>query len=512
MMDPPDEFERNRNNVIYSFQQNRNPFIDNPYFAELIWNNGTLSSVIITDVRLDPSKPEANQPVTVRATISSTQGSISDATLSYGYSFENLTEEIDMEGAGTDLYAVIPGQPEGTTIYFNITAEDGSNEFTTVTYNYYVPKTFNGTLTSIYDVQGQADSSPFEDEVKSITGIVTANFGDGYFLQKGSGEWNGLYIYDPGRNPNVGDSLVLTGTISEFYEKTEMKNITGYYFISGNHALPEPVVITCDEAVEPYEGVLIRVNNAVCTEEDSNFGMWTVNDGTGDLLIQNTNVFEYIPTEGESYNITGPLDYKYSEWKIHLRFSTDVSSGGDFTAPEVQSVEVITATDIKIQFSEEVEQTSAETLSNYSINNDVSITEAKQHSIVKSQVFLTTSTLPGGEFELSVSNVADLNGNSMETVVIPFTASGINDPTVINSQEIFPNPSDGHFQVEWNYGNAQAVLVNLYNLTGKKLFSEELNPVGNMLTFDFDDISNGLYIIEIRSDNVISRSKVMIRE
>lgn len=37
--DPVDDFERNRNNVIYSYQGNRNPFIDYPEFAELIWGD-----------------------------------------------------------------------------------------------------------------------------------------------------------------------------------------------------------------------------------------------------------------------------------------------------------------------------------------------------------------------------------------------------------------------------------------------------------------------------------------
>ena len=36
-LDPVDDFERNRNNVIYSYQGNRNPFIDYPEFANLIW-------------------------------------------------------------------------------------------------------------------------------------------------------------------------------------------------------------------------------------------------------------------------------------------------------------------------------------------------------------------------------------------------------------------------------------------------------------------------------------------
>ncbi|MCK4569951.1 MAG: endonuclease [Bacteroidales bacterium] len=35
--DPPDAFEINRNNVVYSYQDNRNPFIDHPEFVYDIW-------------------------------------------------------------------------------------------------------------------------------------------------------------------------------------------------------------------------------------------------------------------------------------------------------------------------------------------------------------------------------------------------------------------------------------------------------------------------------------------
>ncbi|MEK4484683.1 endonuclease [Psychrobacillus sp. FSL H8-0484] len=37
-LDPVDDFERNRNNVIQKWQGNRNPFIDHPEWADLIWN------------------------------------------------------------------------------------------------------------------------------------------------------------------------------------------------------------------------------------------------------------------------------------------------------------------------------------------------------------------------------------------------------------------------------------------------------------------------------------------
>ncbi|QHI35315.1 Extracellular ribonuclease [Kordia antarctica] len=37
--DPPDDFEMNRNNVVYTWQFNRNPFIDHPELVEHIWGN-----------------------------------------------------------------------------------------------------------------------------------------------------------------------------------------------------------------------------------------------------------------------------------------------------------------------------------------------------------------------------------------------------------------------------------------------------------------------------------------
>jgi len=39
--DPVDSFEINRNNIIYTYQQNRNPFIDHPEYANKIWSNAT---------------------------------------------------------------------------------------------------------------------------------------------------------------------------------------------------------------------------------------------------------------------------------------------------------------------------------------------------------------------------------------------------------------------------------------------------------------------------------------
>jgi len=519
-MDPPDDFERKRNNVIYSYQNNRNPFIDNPDFAELIWNNAPLSTVSIADIYQVPEVALANEAVTIHATITSSDGSLSDATFKYGTSWSNLNKNLDMEGSGSDLYAEIPGQDENTKIYFQIEAEDDNGTFISVIYNFHVPKVFTGTLTSLSDIQGQtlgqSDSSAFTGQVVSTTGIVTANFGSGYFLQDGAGEWNGLYIYDIGRNPIVGDSLVLTGTIDEYYQKTEMKNITGYYMISSNHTLPAAVNISCAEAGEPYEGVLVTVDNATCTDAlyQANHGMWTVNDGTGDLLVLNTNVFEYAPTEGEVYVVSGPLDYDFDEWKIQLRFEIDVSAGQDITAPQVSSIEVVADTIIKIQYSEDVEVVSAETINNYSINNGIVIKVADVHSIIKSQVFLSTSQLIGGSYELTIQNVADLVGNIMQDpVVLPFsTTYGLGENRSLANIKVYPNPSHGMLNIEWISENPEILNINMYNVTGMKVHTESIRTSGvETLRIVTGKISPGLYTLELKGETTVARTKVVIK-
>lgn len=46
--DPPDDFERNRNDVIYyDWQHNRNPFIDHPEYVNAIWAGGDANEQVI---------------------------------------------------------------------------------------------------------------------------------------------------------------------------------------------------------------------------------------------------------------------------------------------------------------------------------------------------------------------------------------------------------------------------------------------------------------------------------
>ena len=54
--DPPDAFERNRNEVIYSWQGNRNPFIDRPEFVNFMYSESfELNPIIIENISIEQS-------------------------------------------------------------------------------------------------------------------------------------------------------------------------------------------------------------------------------------------------------------------------------------------------------------------------------------------------------------------------------------------------------------------------------------------------------------------------
>ena len=514
LQDPPDEFERNRNDVLFSFQRNRNPFIDDPNFAELIWGDATPSEIAIDNFQISPDTIVATKPVEIKSTITNSATRSVSAKLFWGLSFEALSNEVVMTGEGDIFKAEIPAQAEGATVYYKLVASDGDIENTSVVYKYYVRKTFTGTLTTIYDIQGQLDGSPYEGEVVSTTGIVTGNFGDHYYIQDGYGEWNGLYIYELGRNPLIGDSVVITGEISEWYGKTEMKNIKDYYFISSDHELPEPLLVQTGQISEGYESVLVRVNNAICTDDNypANYYMWTVDDGSGELRIRNTAVFEYEPSQGSYYNISGPLDYDFDEWKISLRNSDDITGGGDTDGPVVNEATPVNSTNIKLIFNEPVEATTAENATNYTLNNDAVIESASQHAFNKTQVNLTVSTL-SGEYELTVQNIEDGFGNVMEPQTVSLSYVGLAELLLDGDIKVFPNPATDRINISFNATEAVDLEISLTDISGKQLKYEQIKagPGMNAFQYQLDNLNQGMYLLYLSNTSGSATYKVFVR-
>ncbi|MCD4833689.1 MAG: endonuclease [Bacteroidales bacterium] len=140
--DPVDDFERNRNEVVYSYQNNRNPFIDSSQFVARIWGGAVLNNPpVISNVENNPVNPTSSDAVSVSATITDSDGNITNAELHWGLSSGSLTSTIAMSVSLGDTYTSnsdIPAQIDGTTVYYEIQATDDSSDVTTTSENTYI--------------------------------------------------------------------------------------------------------------------------------------------------------------------------------------------------------------------------------------------------------------------------------------------------------------------------------------------------------------------------------------
>ncbi|MDD4100711.1 MAG: hypothetical protein PHT47_06415, partial [Candidatus Cloacimonetes bacterium] len=132
--------------------------------------------------------------------------------------------------------------------------------------------------------------SIYKDQVITVQGIVTAvKSGTGFFIgDEEGGEWSGLYIFhgNTSNNVAVGDFVVLTGLLVEYYNMTELTQVSSYSIISSNNAVPITTLTTSQlpfgaATSEVYEGVMVRFNDVQIKSTIDSYGQFKVADSSG---------------------------------------------------------------------------------------------------------------------------------------------------------------------------------------------------------------------------------------
>lgn len=201
--------------------------------------------------------------------------------------------------------------------------------------------------TTIYDVQHNETNrgdypdcypSPKEDRTVTITGVVTGitenTSYDNFWIREASGLWHGIYVFDNYIHPSRGDSITLTGLIKEYYGVTEIDpDPDAHQLLATGVAEPDPIKVTsaelaggCSATGESYEGVLVRMDSVVVTEDLNGYGEWYISDDGGTTVCQiDDKCFHYDPTIGDSiHSITGVVTYHYDEYEINPRDFNDI--------------------------------------------------------------------------------------------------------------------------------------------------------------------------------------------
>ena len=114
-----------------------------------------------------------------------------------------------------------------------------------------------GEVTPIAEIQGTGDTSPLDGQTVTTEGVVTAVYDEGgkngFFLQTaGTGEAknpgdasDGIFVYMGGNQnfPKTGDSVQVTGSVSEYYSQTQ---ITVSSLSTLDEALEAPKAVKID--------------------------------------------------------------------------------------------------------------------------------------------------------------------------------------------------------------------------------------------------------------------------
>jgi hypothetical protein len=211
---------------------------------------------------------------------------------------------------------------------------------------------------SIYDIQyttvaGATSTYPslLVNQVVSTEGIVSAvGFAGGkYAITEGPGPWKGIFVNDPGRNPQLGDRIAITGTVNEVSGFTEIGAVTSYSVIDSGNEIPASTPVTTADLQtfpnytgEQYEGVLVKLSDIKVTLVYSNdiFYVTQVSGSTATCQIMDS----FFPSDhnwsGVIVNqiwseISGVVYYSSPnppQYRVHPRDDNDMIPSADINA------------------------------------------------------------------------------------------------------------------------------------------------------------------------------------
>lgn len=259
----------------------------------------------------------------------------------------NISFSIDNEDAisGTSTSHAFTGLAEGEhTIHASLVANDQTviaSATSTFTVNLAGP-----TFTAIRDIQyttNESGDSPLKDQTVWVKGVVTSNFINtpyfpvkGYSIQDANEAWSGVWVFDSINNPNIGDSVKLQATVTEYYNLTELKNVANFEVF--DMGVATPINVTVNEAKsEAYEGCYVRVECVRSTGHTMPYGNWTCVNAAGDTVTFSHNFANdaYTIQDDKYYSVAGVVEYSYGKYYVNYPTVNDIIADCDASVDEM---------------------------------------------------------------------------------------------------------------------------------------------------------------------------------
>ncbi|GEM_PF-4043289 len=369
-----------------------------PAAINTVYSGGNQPPIISNIVR-DPENPGVGEDCEVSATITDMAMALSVSNADLLFDTGSGYTALAMSNVADSFFATIPGQSEGTTVTYYIVAWDDSGDSTvSATDSYYVT-----------DITHQFGDVIFNEIMYSPPG------------NDGAYEWVELY------NPDSLNAVNMSGWVFK-------DNYDAHEFIipSGTEIQPNDYIIISvdpDSFADRYPDVVgtvvgpfdfglnnsgddTRLYAADGTIIDSvsydNGGSWpTTGSGGPSIELKNEN---YDRNDGNSW--AGSLDSLGTPMAQNSTWEP-----GDITGPDATNAFSTGPSTVRVYFSEDVDETTAEDIANYNITQSPGGTIAIYSATLDTTgyiVDLVTDPMNGGSQEmLVVDGVYDLNNNPM---------------------------------------------------------------------------------------------------
>lgn len=173
----------------------------------------------------------------------------------------------------------------------------------TATATTFVGTLCSGVFTPTYTIQGTGASTAYSGTILTTQGVVVGDFQEatqlsGFYIQDTTGDGltqtsDGLFVYAPtAPSLSVGDLVRVTGTATEFFNITELGNVTNVTLCdSGQNLAPTvmPLPVPTFADFETYEGMLVTFPQTITVDQNyfqGRYGQITVS-GAGRLYHPN---------------------------------------------------------------------------------------------------------------------------------------------------------------------------------------------------------------------------------
>lgn len=303
---------------------------------------------------------------------------------------------------------------------------------------------YAGILSVSYTNTLNPDGTILDNTTATLEGSVFAKGTNKVWIHDNPGIYNGvlIYDYDLGSAVNIGEKIKFYATRAEYYNLTELQNAvligsptSGYTYnansIPGSNIAES--ILANNNPAERWESQLVKINDCMIVNELRNEYRATDDDGANYFLIDDEIYPDLSLVPDNYYNLTGVVTFTYDHYRLLPRGEYDIELISDDTPPSIVDVMAANESTVLVEFSEPVDEVTAETVENYSITpqRDVVITVAVRSGAEPEKVTLTVSGMTPADYTLTVENVEDYYDNTITSESFNFSYAPPQDWTVI---------------------------------------------------------------------------------